>query len=386
MKIVNGTPVRLLFAVALLFTHTTFGAKPPTPPPSSDTLMLDYNQGSENHGLTVVSSGTIYASGVALGLGTQTGRVIASTDSGSNWMGPLDDFALPGFSTYHFGAMTSDAAGNLYVAGFLTDDDYVVPDRWLIRRSTDAGVTWTTVDDFSMGGLSGHFAGPTDITVDASGDVFVSGVSYSANTPLWTIRKGVGGSLFSTIDLLGTSSQANAILVHPIAGLLAAGAKGGAWEVRRSTDGGATWRDVDIFQLSRNNPAAALGIGADTSGNLYVVGRGRASNGMHWLVRKSSNGGSSFATVDDFMSGNAEGRHFAQTANGNLFVVGVANNSGLNRWIVRKSVGGTAAWTTIDDYRYDTVFYTEPYAMAPDALGNLFVGGTGGGHWIIKKY
>jgi len=79
--------------------------------------------------------------------------------------------------------MASDAAGNLYTAGFITDDDYIVPDRWIVRRSTDAGLNWTTVDDFSMGGASGHFEGPTCITVDAAGDVYVSGVSYPSSNP-----------------------------------------------------------------------------------------------------------------------------------------------------------------------------------------------------------
>lgn len=378
-----------LIAAATLFTHAVFAGKPtppPPPPPSSGTLVLDYHGDAENHGLTVAPSGTIYASGVAVGGGTQVGRVIASTDGGSTWIGPLDDFALPGFSTYHFGGITSDAAGSLYTVGFITDDDYVVPDRWIVRRSSDAGLSWTTVDDFSMGGLPGHFEGPTGIAVDAAGHVYVSGVSYSADTPRWTIRKGIGDASFVTVDLIATSSQANAIFAHPSEGLFAVGVKNGAWIVRRSTDGGVTWSDVDSFRLSKNNAAAALGVGADSSGNLYVAGRSRASNGMHWVVRKSTNGGITFTTVDDFMSGNAEARLFAVTSNGDLFVAGVANNTGLNRWILRKNASGAGGWTTVDDFKYDSDFWTEPHAIAPDAAGNLFVGGSGGGHWIIKKY
>jgi hypothetical protein len=388
MNILLSRRSTLLCAIAL-FAHVSLAGKPPVPSPprpSSGTLVLDLNENSEAHGLTVAPSGIVYASGTATGDGLQRGLVLASSDRGSNWFGPLDDFVLPGFSSYHFGGMISDAAGNLYTAGFITDDDYVLPDRWIVRGSADAGANWTTVDDFSIGGSSGHFEGPTAITVNTEGDVFVSGVSYSVNSPRWIIRKGAGGTLFSTVDLLATSSQANAIFAHPTAGLFAAGYKSGAWVVRRSRDGGATWHDVDSFQLSKNSPAVALGIGADGSGNLYVVGRGRASNGMHWLVRKSTDGGNSWSTVDDFMSGNAEARLFGATFNGNLFVAGVANNSGLPRWIIRKDTGATGSWTTVDDYKYDTNFWTEPYAIAADAFGNLFVGGSGGGHWIIKKY
>jgi len=46
----------------------------------------------------------------------------------------------------------------------------------------------------------------------------------------------------------------------------------------------------------------AMGIGADASGNLYVVGSGNVlDNGRdfsHWNVRKSTNGGNSWTTVD----------------------------------------------------------------------------------------
>jgi len=44
-------------------------------------------------------------------------------------------------------------------------------------------------------------------------------------------------------------------------GIFAAGTKGGAWVVRRSTDGGATWSNVDTFQLSKRYASAANGIG-----------------------------------------------------------------------------------------------------------------------------
>ncbi|HEU0038049.1 MAG TPA: hypothetical protein VFR76_02130, partial [Verrucomicrobiae bacterium] len=80
------------------------------------------------------------------------------------------------------------------------------------------------------------------------------------------------------------------------------------WTVRRSTNGGATWTTVDTFVLPSTGSsiyrAEARGIGADALGNLYVVGRAAAqykgSGYFHWVVRKTANGGASWTTDDNY--------------------------------------------------------------------------------------
>ena len=101
---VGGYALTLLAAIAL-FTHAAFAGKPPPPPPpppSSGTVVLDYlHPGggfSENFGLTVAPSGAIYASGAAdVDNNLQwNGIVLGSSDGGSTWWGPLDDFGSAG--------------------------------------------------------------------------------------------------------------------------------------------------------------------------------------------------------------------------------------------------------------------------------------------------
>jgi hypothetical protein len=320
----------------------------------------------------------------------------------------LDDFRPPGRSVYYwyqFGSIASDQAGNLYVSGFTFDPDYMQPDQGYVRRSTDGGATWTTVDDFVTDDLTDSASDVTGIAADAAGDVYVSG----SNERVWTIRKGVGGTSFSTVDTMA-SSYPYALFAHPTAGIFAVGRRpvviksetSYAWTVRLSTNGGATWSDVDTFQLSisslYSNPLriGALGIGAAADGSLYVVGmahtKSRGYYISHWLVRKSTDGGNSWNTVDDFQpsGSNAEARCFAATSNGDVYVAGVTSTSGVNRWVVRKNPGGTGAWSTIDDYQYAPGVSTEPHAIVADGLGNLFVGGSewdgSVGHWLIKRY
>jgi hypothetical protein len=315
----------------------------------------------------------------------------------------LDEYAPPGrFVDFWFGyglggGIASDSSGNLYVSGLSYDYDLVHPAERYVRRSTDGGATWTTVDNV---GLPFLYGGSDDvgIAVNAAGDVYVSG--YGSDAP-WTVRKGIGGVSFSTVDVLPNSNPKD-IFVHPTAGIFVVGQakitnKGATtwiWLVRRSTDGGATWSNVDTFQLSSSQSAVAMGIGADPAGNLYVVGSAYKSGSYnHWVVRKSTNGGNSWTTVDDYQraaNDPTQARCFVTDAHSNLFVAGFSQGEFtgvgyLNHWIVRKSVGGTGPWTTVDDFQYGGS-YTRPNAIAADAWGNVFVGGDGGGRWLIKRY
>lgn len=402
-----------LLAAAALITRSAFGAKPPPPPPpppSSGALVLNFlypgGDFANNWGLTVAPSGTIYASGIANG-GTMHGLVLASSDSGSSWS-LLDDFAPAGRSVWYEnfgGGIAWDTAGNLYVAGAMYDFvNYIEPDQWYVRRSTDGGGSWANVDIFDIPGQQGglNSSDVTAIVADTAGDVYVSGSIAYKN---WTLRKGVGGASFYTVDAM-TGSCPLGLFAHPIAGVFAIGSKtvnikgknSNVWLVRRSTNGGAAWLDVDAFQLSVGNGATANGIGSDAVGNLYVVGRGattiRGNTVYHWLVRRSTDGGNSWSTVDDFVQGSnsAEARRFVATSNGDLYVAGIATASTGTHWIVRKNPGGTGPWTTIDDYQYATGKATEPHAMTADAAGNLLVGGGGWDTsgtrylWLIKKY
>src|SRR6266516_7108956 len=99
--------------------------------------------------------------------------------------------------------------------------------HWLVRRSTDGGTTWSPVDDFVSGNSSIQ---PNGIAVDASGNVFVAGIgdTPSSSQYLWTVRKGVGGTNFTTVDQPlalsgGWGASANGIFAHPTAGVFAVG-------------------------------------------------------------------------------------------------------------------------------------------------------------------
>jgi hypothetical protein len=171
-----------------------------------------------------------------------------------------------------------------------------------------------------------------------------------------------------------------------------------AWIVRRSLDDGGTWTTVDAYQASSGYAATAFGAGADAQGNIYVVGRAAMPNksgtSTHWQVRKSTNGGLSWTTVDDyalFGSGNQVALGFTADASGNLFVAGSASASatgGPYYWIVRENPGGAGIWSNVDNFPYTSG--AEAHAVAADGIGNVFVGGqgspaSGAVHWLVRK-
>jgi hypothetical protein len=393
-----------LLAAGALFNSTTFAGKQGSPPPqpSSGTLVLGLPE-AHGWGLAVALSGSIYA----VGDHYPNQWVLGSSDSGSTWS-LLDDFAPPGWyveSSTFGGGIALDSTGILYVAGRLHDNEFVAPDHCYVWRSLDGGATWNTVDDYVM--RTATIGGDeVSIAVDAAGDVYVSAYDFYKTSTLnydWIIRKGIGGTSFSVVDFL-PNSVPNHVFVHPTAGIFVVGrtiftvrsSTTSAWLVRRSTDGGATWSNVDTIPFSSSSfYSAACGISADRAGNLYVVGSGRekSTSAERWLVRRSTDGGNSWTTVDSYQL--AAGQHsyarcVGTDAVGNVFVAGQGNLSDRTSvtgcWVLRKSVGGTESWETVDVFQNGGLGATAN-AIAADPFGNVFVSGSSGwSNWLIKKY
>lgn len=373
-----------------------------------DDFQYVAGQDAGNAGLAVAPNGILFAAGWGFdgSSGASHALIMASADGGTTWSAPVDDFTyITGDSAYYNG-VASDPAGNLYAVGEL-DDVPSNSQNWFVRRSGDGGATWSTVD--MLPGAANKVA------TDSAGNVYVAG-GVANNS--WSVRKGIGGTNFVTVDSFAAGPYgAQAIFVHPAAGIFAAGngpistnvSKSGTliyygWVVRRSTNGGASWSTVDSFSLSGGTGtgafygASAFAIGADAIGNVYVVGSADVVSGTgrqqtvsaHWVVRKSADAGKTWTTVDNTLSSGGYGFQtaalgFAADANGNLFVVG----QNLSDWIVRENPGGAGTWLTVDDFKY--LIGASAAAVAADTSGHVFVGGYGADnsgvdHWLIRKH
>jgi hypothetical protein len=417
-----GLKSALLAAVFAFFTHAAFSQTWQT----VDDFQYVAGQGAANTALAMMPNGALLAAGHGYDA-SSVGHalVMSSVDGGFTWSALLDDFTGPilGDNPWYT-AVGSDPAGNPCAAGTYYDaNDPNDPngngtDHWFVRRSSNGGVAWSTVDDVAP--FSGSWFNQANaVAADAAGNVYVAGyLNTSSSTGAWTVRKSIGGASFATVDSLPSNGGiigATAICVHPTLGMFVAGQadvviKGvtvRAWIVRRSTNGGATWSTVDTFYGTKGANyyfGRAYGVGADTRGNLYVAGAlaipYKGSSVWEWVVRKSTNGGGSWSTVDTYQlgpSGESIANGFVTDSSGNLYVAGYATTSGSlyfgtakpAHWTVRMNPGGTGAWQTVDDFQYVAGFSSFAHAITANASRKVFVGGAGGSssgdHWLVRK-
>jgi hypothetical protein len=122
----------------------------------------------------------------------------------------------------------------------------------------------------------------------------------------------------------------------------------------------------------------------------------------YWLVRKSTDGGQTWSTADQFNGGfSARATAVLSTPDG-LLVAGSGwdgtSESG-ERWLVRKGTpDGTGGfqWKTVDEFQLQEVrrgFVSRPEGLAVDAQGNCYaVGRSYAGsdqakiaHWIVRR-
>lgn len=383
---------------------------------------FQYSPGTSSFatGLAKDPTGTIiYSAGYGLdasGLGH--GLAFKSADGGTNWL-LLDDYAANAFS-----GISTDPSANIYTAGDLFG---LGEENWFTRRSVDGGATWSTVDTVPGWAEAHAYA----VAADALGNVYVGGyVSTNHGFPraTWIVHKGIGGTNWATVATSGAESNippwsAYGVFCHPTAGVFVVGYGLGpavqykgrtvypaAWVVRRSRDGGATWATVDSFlfvQKNVINNATAYSVGADSSGDVYVVGTAGSNEGnvQHWIVRRSTDGGNSWSTVDDFAPSagaipypSPTPRALGSDANGNLFVAGTVRLGPSNatetktvQWLVRESQGGTGSWQTVDTFQYVSGEDSQAYTLTCDSSGHTYVAGygtdaSGVSHWLVRKH
>ena len=263
-----------------------------------DDLQYVFGKSSDAMGLAVDLAGNLFVGGNGSDANSHYHALIEKTsDGGLNWQ-TVDDFS-PCYA-FDSGGVACDPAGILYEAGrYIACDGN--PYGWFTRQSLNGGTTWNTVDTVPPFGYA------QGVASDAAGNVFVVGwrdittiatttnkngttTSTTNTTQVWLVRKGTNSGT-SWANVDGSSAGSpRAVFCHPTQGIFVTGVSGG-WTTRRSLDGGATWATVDTLSGGVGNA-----LGADPSGNIYAVG---SSGGGHWLVRKSSDG-ASWTTVDDF--------------------------------------------------------------------------------------
>ena len=162
------------------------------------------------------------------------------------------------------------------------------------------------------------------------------------------------------------------------------GGGGGSWIVRKSSNGGLTWAVVDTFRFSTTDNSHAFSLAADNVGNIYVAGLGgqilQKASRPCWIVRKGTAGGTGWSTFDQYQypSGSAQALGVTVDVNNNVHVTGTAwtgPSSSYRHWITRQRSAITGIWSTSEDFSLASSGYAEGRSIAADSLGNLYGAG-----------
>ena len=333
--------------------------------------------------------------------GNRTAVVRASADQGATWEN-LDAYLEPGWQFAHFRAVGADSYNRVFAAGHLWHFG-VVNVVWMVRESSDNGVTWGTSDLFEQ--IPGGRSSCGDVKVSPSGMVFAAGYGGTSAGVSWVVRKRLPGqAAFVTADAIASSisGEARSIGFHPTIGVFVVGRVANVWTVRRSPDG-LNWSTVDSFK-DGGSTSSAESIVVDQVGTIYVAGRadqtittkvkGRTTTTIvnNWVVRRSTNGGTVWTVVDRFgalpqgSSISAEGMTVG--SGGVIYVAGAMPDS----WLVRKGipgVNGTMTWLTSEEFLVPGRT-ASAWGITTGLGGSIYA--TGGGsdsahvaNWVTRK-
>lgn len=412
----------LSIGVALCGASATFAQS--LPPWST---VDDIENGSRT-GIAADRAGNVFVAGEVSVAGVRHPCITRSSDRGATWISTV--FTDAGDDYFNdIAAATVEVVPATNTTPAVLQDQLVTLSssqwQWTTRRSLDAGATWETVDIFTPDSSTYAPPGARCVAIDSAGNTYV--VGYSTTTKVvknktsypiyWVVRKiskdataasEAGKTTFELLDSIspGYFSMPSGVTCVGT-NVFVAGNSGDRWQVRKYSGSGATWDLVDNFRYDENYASEPMGIAADTSGNLYVVGGGwRAVGSAHpkqatsryWIVRKGSGAGAnSFQTVDRFeLEPNKRSLAWAVSADpsGDVHVTGsgsaTVGSSTNTHWITRRLSAATGTWSTTDHYFLAPSYSAEGHYIVADPAGNVFAAGTAAdgtsNHaWVVRR-
>jgi len=354
---------------------------------------------SQCHAIEIDQQGYIYVGGSAQDpTGNVHSFVVISKDHGVTWT-MSDDFQLDAAKHTYLFAMGIDGAGRVTSLG--RGQGSVAGYQWLVRQYAKTADTWSTVDTFQL--VTGKTASPLGLTSDKSGNIYVCGWGHNSSSIYnLVVRKSAdSGKTWSTVDtyqkVSGFKTEGRTLAADSKDALYVVGAFNKdattqTWLVRKSSDGAKTWNNVDEF--SSGEVAVGMDILISSNHKIYVIGSLKETGKKRrWIVRQSTDGGTTWSTVDDFQLSTAYdtyGRGITFDKFGNLVAVGHGFDADGEHMITRRSADGGKTWSTVDTYQYKAKKSSQLIDISRDATGTLFAVGhgvdaKGSKHCIIRQ-
>lgn len=313
-----------------------------------------------------------------------------SPDGDTFWVRRYDG---PAHDTDIATSLTVDDNGNVYVTGTVNvnkGEYYPNADFATIKYSPNGDVIWVRQYD----GFGNSYDKPTDLAVDSSGNVCVTG--YSVNNPnpsspfnfdLVTIKyTGTGDTLWvrrynhpedrddlgrkialdmnGNVYVTGSSASLNYTSVGTFDYLT----------IKYTANGNTSW--VRRWNSPNDGDDQPVALAVDTSGNVYVTGSSTlygitedyltvkytATGDILWERAYNGTG-----TTNDWAY------DLEVDDGGNVYVTGTSTGyTSLNYVTIKYSSTGNTPWIT----RYDEAFESQAFALTLDSAHNIYVTGT----------
>jgi len=336
----------------------------------------------------VDGSGNVYVTGWSAGSGTGFDYATVKCNSAGQeqWVARYNG---PGNSDDYAQAITIDSSGNVYVTGFSvgsgTGFDYAT-----IKYNSTGEQQWVA----RYNGPGNDIDEAIAIAVDSSGNVYVSGDSTGAGMPFdfdyATIKyDSVGQEQWVARYDTGGIDDVAAIAVDGSGNVYVAGLSSfGYATIKYNPSGQQQW--ASRYQGSGNDTDGATAIALDHSGNAYVTGFSVGSGGDYdyATIKYNSMGQEQWVARYNGPGNDWDlAEHIAVDSSGNVYVTG-------------NSVG-----TTYPDYDYATIKYNSAGQMqwvaryngpsngeddisglAIDHSGNIYVTGSSDGANTLPDY
>jgi uncharacterized delta-60 repeat protein len=335
--------------------------------------------------ITVDSSGNVYVAGWSAGTENTDYVVIKYNSNGDQQWAERYNGSGNGYDAPY--GIALDSSGNVYVTGSSAGDG-TGSDYTTIKFNTDGVQQWAQSYDGSGNGYDAALA----LAVDASDNVYVTGLSTAQNGvgDCVTIKYDTNGNqqwVKAYDGLANGNDYGNSVTVDDSGNVYVTGSSAGAktgqdyLTIKYDSSGQQLW--ASTYSSPGSSWDEGRSIGLDGSGNVYVTGVLAFSEGGSsddWgTIKYDSTGAEQWVRVYDGPANIAdEAWSIAVDVNGNSYVVGYSHGltSGSDLTSIKYDTDGVQQWVQA----YDSPAHgtDSGFDITLDSQGNVYVTGASG--------
>ena len=369
--------------------------------PAGNQLWASSFNGSGNgfdeaRSIDVDDNGNSYITGYTLSTGNDYNIITIKYDASGNQMWATTyNGTANGFDEGY--DVTSDAAGNVYVCGSAETSNAA---NYVTIKYNSAGVQqWATLYNGSGANSDQAYA----LTIDGSGNVYVTGYSWGGTTPdfdiatikynnsgvqQWVYRYNGPGTRFDS----GQDIEVNGAGEVYVCGYARAAVGITNYEsVLLKIDNAGNFQWAQTYNGPGNDYDRANKILIQSNGNVVITGRsvGTTSTAED-LILLNYNGVSGSVIWERRYDGGFvqwdEGKDLSTDQYGNIYVTGYSYNSGSNNNYITFKYDSLGTMEWLVKYNGPANNSDQAFAMFTDTLGNIYLTGQSKGSGTLEDY